>query len=54
VSARILVIEDEPLVRELMLEVLTEVGFQVDEAEDGEQALKLIDALLLSVRPRSS
>ena len=31
-KTRILVVEDESLVRELLVEVLTDAGFQVDEA----------------------
>jgi len=43
-NERILVVEDERLVREVIVEVLTEAGFQVDEAETGDDAAKLIDA----------
>jgi CheY-like chemotaxis protein len=41
---RILVVEDESLVRELLVEVLTDAGFEVDEAQDAEEAGSLIDA----------
>ncbi len=44
VNPRVLVVEDENLVREIMVEVLTEAGFQVDQAESADQAAKLIDA----------
>lgn len=43
-SSRILVVEDESLVRHLIVEVLTEAGFQVDEASAADEAVKLIDA----------
>jgi DNA-binding response OmpR family regulator len=42
--ARVLVVEDDTLVREVMVEALTEAGFQVHDAEDGDEAAKLIDA----------
>jgi len=41
---RILVVEDESLIRELLVEVLTDAGFEVDEAQDTEAAGDLIDA----------
>jgi DNA-binding response OmpR family regulator len=40
---RILVVEDESLVRELMVEVLTEAGFEVDDADSADEADKLLD-----------
>ena len=42
-KARVLIVEDDSLVRELVTEVLAEAGFQVDQAETGDQAAKLID-----------
>lgn len=39
---RLLLVEDNLLNREITLEMLTEDGFKVDTAEDGEQALQLI------------
>jgi len=35
---RILVVEDEPYLRDLYLEILKEEGFKVDSASDGEEA----------------
>ncbi|OGC94790.1 MAG: hypothetical protein A2142_09070 [candidate division Zixibacteria bacterium RBG_16_48_11] len=40
-SAKILVIEDEPLIRELLYEFLTGLGYNVVLAENGEKAIKL-------------
>lgn len=37
---RILVVEDDPLVREMAVEALTDEGFEVLEAATGEEALK--------------
>jgi DNA-binding response OmpR family regulator len=37
-ARRILVVDDEPLIRRLNTEVLTEAGYQVDTAGDGEAA----------------
>ena len=39
----ILLVEDEPLIREIMLESLEEAGFTVTEAADGDAAIGLID-----------
>jgi len=39
---RILVVEDEPNMRLLVMEELMDAGYEVDEAEDGESALKKI------------
>jgi PAS domain S-box-containing protein len=41
---RVLVVEDEPAVRELSVEVLSELGYHVLEAEGAAAALRLIDA----------
>ena len=40
---QVLVVEDEPAVRMLVVEVLEDLGYRVLEAADGRQALKLID-----------
>ncbi|KAF2960305.1 response regulator [Thermotoga sp. 38H-to] len=37
---RILVVDDEPNIRELLKEELQEEGYEVDTAENGEEALK--------------
>ena len=41
---RVLVVEDEDLVRQTVVDVLTHAGFQVDEADTGDDAAKMIDA----------
>jgi len=33
---RILVIDDSPIIREMLVEILTDAGYHVDTAEDGE------------------
>ncbi|MFA5316579.1 MAG: response regulator [Dehalococcoidales bacterium] len=38
----ILLVEDEAIIRESLRDWLTDVGYQVETAEDGEQALKTI------------
>jgi len=38
----ILLVEDEAVMRESVRDWLTDVGYQVETAEDGEQALKTI------------
>jgi DNA-binding response OmpR family regulator len=40
----ILLVEDEPLIRLIMAEELAEAGFEVREAETGDQAAALIEA----------
>jgi CheY-like chemotaxis protein len=42
VSARILIVEDHPTMREAMRLVLEGEGFQIDEAPDGDQALEVV------------
>lgn len=52
---RILIVEDEPLIREMMTETLGDAGYDVLEAENGERASRLmqepdnIDLLLTDV-----
>jgi CheY-like chemotaxis protein len=41
-SARILIVEDHPTMREAMRLVLEGEGFQIDEAPDGDQALEAV------------
>jgi CheY-like chemotaxis protein len=41
---RILVVEDEELVRDLATELLAELGYDVVAAEDGAAALRVLDA----------
>ena len=43
-SQRVLVIDDEPRVREVVAAYLDREGFRVDEAGNAEQARKLLDA----------
>ena len=40
---RILVVEDESLIRAVLTEVLIDAGFDVDDAGDGHEAQELID-----------
>ncbi|WP_414476263.1 response regulator [Microvirga sp. M2] len=53
---KVLVIEDDPFVREMAVTQLEEAGFEVIEAADGGQALRLlqtgmtVDALLTEVQ----
>jgi len=39
----ILIVEDETIMRESVRDWLTDIGYQVETAEDGEQALEIID-----------
>lgn len=34
---RILVIDDSPIIRDMLVEILTDAGYRVDTAEDGEE-----------------
>lgn len=43
-SARILIVEDHPTMREAMRLVLEGEGFDIDEASDGDQALAAVQA----------
>ena len=52
---KVLVVEDDDLLREIAVEALTEAGFQVIEAATGEEALKkcqdrIADALFTDIR----
>ena len=38
-ATRVLVVDDEPMVREVLARYLEREGYAVDVAEDGEQAL---------------
>jgi PAS domain S-box-containing protein len=54
-SGKVLVVDDEPTVREYLSQVLTEWGHQVDVAEDGHEALDMIrgsnyDAVLVDIK----
>lgn len=42
VNAPLLVVEDDNIVRMLMVDVLQELGYEVKECEDGETALRLL------------
>jgi CheY-like chemotaxis protein len=44
VSARILIVEDHPTMREAMRLVLEGEGFDIDEASDGDQALAAVES----------
>jgi DNA-binding response OmpR family regulator len=41
---RVLVVEDEALIRMMMVDLLIEAGFEVDEADNSEEAERLLDA----------
>ncbi len=41
----VLIVEDDELVRELGVEFLSEAGFQVLEASNGQEALSLLSAI---------
>ncbi len=43
-SKRILVVEDEPFVRALMVEALAEAGYDVDDTGNSDAAARLLDA----------
>jgi two-component system, OmpR family, response regulator ResD len=43
-TARVLVVDDEPIVRDVLSRYLSKGGFRVDTAEDGEGALSAFDA----------
>lgn len=52
---RVLVVEDDPLIREIVVEALREAGFDVIEASDGEEALtwcrqRVADVLVTDIR----
>lgn len=52
---KILIAEDEPKLREMLAELLTEEGYQVSTAADGEEAVELLarespDLLLLDIK----
>lgn len=42
--SQILIIDDEPVIRDLLFDVLTRKGYQVDTAEDGFQGLEKAEA----------
>jgi two-component system response regulator ResD len=44
-DARVLVVDDEPMVREVLARYLQKEGFAVEEAADGEQALSRFEAV---------
>lgn len=52
-SKRILIVDDEDSIRQIMAEMLTSLGYEVEEAEDGEGALALLkldfDLVMLDV-----
>jgi DNA-binding response OmpR family regulator len=43
-DTRVLVVDDEPMVREVLARYLENEGFEVETAEDGEQAIATVDA----------
>jgi CheY-like chemotaxis protein len=42
-SRKVLVIDDDPLIRQFIVEHLRDVGYEVTEARDGESGLALLD-----------
>jgi CheY-like chemotaxis protein len=53
-ARRILVVDDEPLVRTVCTTLLTDWGYEVSEAQDGQEALEMVaqlrvDAVLLDI-----
>ena len=42
-QAKVLVVDDEAIIRHLMVRVLADLGHQVIEASSGEEALRLVD-----------
>ena len=42
--SRVLIVDDEPTVLEVLVAMLSEAGWQVDAAPNGRQALDLVDA----------
>ncbi len=46
---KVLVVEDTPLNMELIIEILDGQGFEVDSADDGEKALKLVEKKLYDI-----
>jgi DNA-binding response OmpR family regulator len=43
VTSRVLVVDDEPIVREVLARYLSRDGFEVDTAEDGEGAIEAVE-----------
>jgi len=48
-GASILVIDDEPVIRDLLVDVLSRKGYQVDTAEDGASGLEMAEARHYSI-----
>ena len=49
IMTKVLVVEDTPLNMELIIEILDGQGFEIDSAEDGEKALKLVEKKLYDI-----
>ncbi|MFH0882002.1 MAG: response regulator [bacterium] len=43
VSRRVLVVDDDPMIRELLSQALSSNGYEVVQAESGEEALRIIE-----------
>lgn len=43
-AVMVLLVEDDPLIRELLEETLVEAGFGVETADSGERAISVLDA----------
>jgi DNA-binding response OmpR family regulator len=55
IVVRVLVVEDDPLIREMVVEALRDAGFDVIQASDGEEALtwcrqRVADVLVTDIR----
>ena len=48
-SPRILIIDDEPVIRDLLFDVLSRKGYQVETAEEGASGLKMAEARQYSI-----
>jgi DNA-binding NtrC family response regulator len=47
--SRVLVVEDEEIIRDILLKTLDEEGYKVDAVESGEEALKALDGQLYDI-----
>ena len=51
-TPRVLVADDDPVIRMLICEALSVIGFTVEEAEDGNEAMRRIDESPPDLHPR--
>lgn len=50
-NGRILIMDDEATIRKVMRKTLTKLGYEVEEAEDGQEALEMQERALASSQP---